>query len=115
MKADSFLPLPAGGGGPSRSDGGGARNEVEGFPPLRGDPSTAFGGPPPRDKLGEDFCVAAGRLAGLAGVRFGWTPETFWNATPAELAALARALGGGEPEPAGTGDLARLMEQFPDG
>ena len=34
------------------------------------------------------FAAAARRLAGLAARGFGWTPDTFWNATPAEFAAL---------------------------
>ena len=71
----------------------------------------AFG--PPRD--GEEFGVAALRLAGLAGVAFGWTPEIFWTATPAELEALARALAGDEVAPPDAGQIARMMEAYPDG
>lgn len=63
------------------------------------------------------FADAAARLAGLAGIAFGWTPDTFWQATPAELAALTRALAG-----EGTGAVppdaaarARMMEEHPDG
>ena len=55
---------------------------------------------------------AATRLAGLAGMLFGWSPETFWSATPAELAALVGAAAGDRPAPV---DLAGLMEMFPDG
>ncbi|MDP5280003.1 phage tail assembly chaperone [Sphingomonas sp. DG1-23] len=58
---------------------------------------------------------AAVRLAGMAGVLFGWTPEIFWNATPAELAALVRALAGDAVPPPGAGEIARLKELFPDG
>jgi len=60
------------------------------------------------------FSEAAARLAGLAGLLLGWRPEEFWAATPAELAAV---LGAGAPgeAPASPGDLARLMEMFPDG
>lgn len=61
------------------------------------------------------FADGARGLAGLAGLQFGWTPDTFWAATPAELGALVRAL---RPEPSdalGSNDLARLMEAFPDG
>ncbi|MEG3153112.1 phage tail assembly chaperone, partial [Sphingomonas sp. ZT3P38] len=36
------------------------------------------------------FAEAAVRLAGQAGVAFGWTPDVFWRATPAELLALVR-------------------------
>ncbi|OWK28911.1 phage tail assembly chaperone [Sphingomonas mucosissima] len=65
------------------------------------------------------FVEAAGRLAGLAGVAFGWAPEVFWQATPAELAALVRVLtgdgsaGGGAPPDAAT--IAKLKRAFPDG
>lgn len=61
------------------------------------------------------FTEAALRLGGAAGVAFGWTPETFWNATPAELGVLVRALAGEDAVPLGDGELARLKELFPDG
>ena len=68
----------------------------------------------PRD-AGEDFAVAAARLAGHAGIAFGWPPATFWAATPAELAALADALAGDAPAALGAGELGRLMKEHPDG
>lgn len=43
----------------------------------------------------ERFAQAATRLAGFAGVVLGWSPETFWSATPAELATIVAALRGG--------------------
>ena len=55
------------------------------------------------------------RLAGMAGLAFGWSPETFWSATPAELAALVRAASGEGAEPLAGADVARLREAFPDG
>lgn len=63
-----------------------------------------------------EFAQAAVRLAGQAGVAFGWTPEGFWAATPAELAALVQAMGGeaGTAPPDGA-TIARMMEAFPDG
>jgi hypothetical protein len=62
------------------------------------------------------FAASAGRLAGLAAVLAGWRPDEFWRATPAELEAVLIALsGGGEGAPAGSGDVARLQEMFPDG
>lgn len=61
------------------------------------------------------FAVGAARLAGMAGLMFGWTPDLFWEATPAELGALVRALRGDEAVALGTGEVARLMEAFPDG
>ena len=67
---------------------------------------------PPRD--GEDFRGAAARLAGLAGVAFGWSPDAFWRATPAELGALVRAVVG-DGVAADGAVLARLRERYPDG
>lgn len=63
------------------------------------------------------FAIAATRLAGLAGALFGWRPDDFWAATPAELAVIFAALSEGEDcdVPAAQSDLAQLMEQFPDG
>jgi len=60
------------------------------------------------------FAAGAQRLAGLASLALGWRPDDFWNATPAELAAILA------PK-AGTGvtlsrdELERLMEQLSDG
>ncbi|RYJ01519.1 MAG: phage tail assembly chaperone [Acetobacteraceae bacterium] len=61
------------------------------------------------------FSECAARLAGAAGLAFGWRPEEFWRATPAELGALVTALGGEAAEPVDGALLARLKEQFPDG
>lgn len=61
------------------------------------------------------FAEAALRLAGAAGLAFGWTPETFWNATPAELGALARTLAGESAVPPNASEIASLKELFPDG
>jgi len=62
------------------------------------------------------FADAAVRLAGLAGVAFGWRPAHFWAATPAELAALVTAIGGeAGATPPTPETIATLMEAFPDG
>lgn len=62
------------------------------------------------------FATAAVRLAGLAGLAFGWRPDDFWRATPAELAALARAAAPDMAMPPPDAALiARLQEAFPDG
>jgi uncharacterized phage protein (TIGR02216 family) len=61
------------------------------------------------------FADAARRLAGAAGVAFGWAPDVFWAATPAELGALAAALAGEDVAPLDGAAFARLKEQFPDG
>jgi uncharacterized phage protein (TIGR02216 family) len=60
------------------------------------------------------FSEAAASLAGLAGALLRWRPDEFWRATPAELAAVLAAFAG--PPEAGVtrGDLAGLMERFPD-
>lgn len=63
--------------------------------------------------MGDSFAAAAARLAGQAGVMFGWSPEAFWRATPAELGALVAALAG-DAAPAAPIDLAAMMERFPD-
>jgi hypothetical protein len=61
------------------------------------------------------FSEAAGRLAGIAGAWLGWAPDLFWNATPAELAAVLGAMSGDGAAVASSDDLARLKEMFPDG
>lgn len=61
------------------------------------------------------FADAARRLAGLAGLAFGWSPDRFWRATPAELAALVTAAAGDTADPPSADLIARLQEQFPDG
>lgn len=61
------------------------------------------------------FADAAMRLAGLAGVTFGWSPDAFWRATPTELDALVRALAGEEAKPLGSAELALLEERIGNG
>lgn len=66
-----------------------------------------------------EFGAAAVRLAGTLARLAGWTPELFWNATPAEAAMVLagwREEGGGDAAPPPDAALrARLMELFPDG
>lgn len=62
------------------------------------------------------FGEGARKLAGLAGVMFGWSPDAFWGATPAELGALVEAMRGGtEGGPPDAGAIAGLREEWPDG
>ncbi len=63
------------------------------------------------------FAPGATRLAGFTGVVLGWAPDTFWRATPAELAAVVAALHGaeGEVRPPDSATIARMQEAFPDG
>ena len=56
----------------------------------------------------------ASRLAGLAGRLLGWRPDTFWNATPAELAAILTPPDGTGTVPLGRADLDRLLQQHND-
>ena len=46
----------------------------------------------------------------------GHAPDVFWRMTPRELAAAiaGRAGGAAREGPMGMGDLARLMQQYPD-
>lgn len=64
----------------------------------------------------ERFGDQAAVLAGFAGAFLGWSPAAFWRATPAELGAVVRALGGGEAVMPPDADMvARLREAYPDG
>jgi len=62
------------------------------------------------------FAECARRFAGVAGAMLGWSPDAFWAATPADLAAVTAALGGEEGAASADAALvARLREAFPDG
>ncbi len=61
------------------------------------------------------FAETAARAAGLAGVAFGWCPDAFWAATPAELGALVQAVRGDVPRPCDRATIDTLKERFPDG
>ena len=61
------------------------------------------------------FVDAAGRLAGISAAIAGWRPDEFWRATPAELATVIRAMTGEQEAAAGSAELRRLQEMFPDG
>ena len=68
----------------------------------------------------DGFSPAAIRLGGVMARIAGWTPDIFWNATPAEAAMVLGGwseLGGGDAvaPPPDAALRARLMEQFPDG
>ena len=67
--------------------------------------------------MSASFAAASGRLAGLAGAVLGWTPDTFWHATPAELAVVVAVLTGSDPgvAPPDAATIARMQEAFPDG
>ncbi len=61
------------------------------------------------------FARAARRLAGLAGAMFGWRPDEFWRATPAELATLVQACAPEAAAPPDAATIAAMQEAFPDG
>jgi hypothetical protein len=65
--------------------------------------------------VGRTFSAAAGRLAGIIPRTLGWQPSFFWEATPAELAAIFAA----EEEPQGApltrSELVSLMERERNG
>lgn len=64
---------------------------------------------------GATFADTAGRLAGVAGAVLGWSPDAFWRATPAELAAVVAAIAGEPATPPNAGTIARMREAHPDG
>lgn len=63
------------------------------------------------------FADAAARAARVATGLLGWSPDSFWAATPADLLlALEGATGGGDAKPAADANaLATLLKEFPDG
>lgn len=62
------------------------------------------------------FAQLAHLAAGVATGRLGWPPESFWAATPADLAlALAVLLpGAGDGRPLSRAELQRMMERITD-
>ncbi len=65
------------------------------------------------------FGDGAARLSGVMARLCGWRPGEFWDATPADVAAV---LAGWAPENGADGAdgvdraaLAAMMEQYPDG
>jgi hypothetical protein len=57
------------------------------------------------------FAAGACRLAGIAARLLGWRPDDFWNATPAELAAVFSATDEPRAAPLTRGELTALLEQ----
>lgn len=107
-----------GGGNPPRQgerdraqrDGGVSASEA-----LAGSTPPPSFGRSPSPSGGGFFSSSAARLAGQAGVLLGWLPDSFWSATPTELACVLGAMAGEATAVAGAGDLRRLMEMYPDG
>jgi hypothetical protein len=61
------------------------------------------------------FAARARRLAGWAGVTFGWRPADFWSATPEELATLVEAMMPEQVTPPDAMLIERMQEAYPDG
>ena len=61
------------------------------------------------------FGASALRLLGLMARVAGWRPDAFWDATPADVAAVLAAWRCDEAEGVERAGLAAMMEQFPDG
>jgi hypothetical protein len=64
--------------------------------------------------MSETFTASARRLSGLVPRVLGWRPHEFWEATPAELAAIL-ADGVGLGEPLSRTEFQALMECERDG
>ncbi len=65
--------------------------------------------------MNEHFGPGASRLAGLCTREFGWTPDQFWQATPAEIAAILTIETPASEVPLSRTELAALMERDSDG
>ena len=61
----------------------------------------------------KSFAERAPRFFALAAQTLGWTPRTFWDATPRELVSALRPVGedDGELDDAAVGALRALMEK----
>jgi len=61
------------------------------------------------------FATAAGRLAGIIPRTLGWPPQAFWDATPAEVAAIFATDDPQSGEPLTRSELTALMEREDNG
>ena len=82
--------------------------------PLHHSPEEGEWSPSPSE-LGEDFGIGAARLAGQCCLLFGWGPQRFWRATPAEVAAVVAAMAPDGRAGVSGAELARLREVLGDG
>ena len=65
----------------------------------------------------DDFRSTAAHFAGLVPVLTGWTPDQYWNATPAELAAILMALSptGQTAPPLNKSEMEKLKDTLENG
>lgn len=61
--------------------------------------------------MSELFAAGAARLAGHVPRLLGWRPGEFWDATPAELAAIITAFEPTGAAPLSRSELDHLLEQ----
>ncbi len=61
------------------------------------------------------FAANAIRLAGIIPRTLGWLPQSFWDATPAELAAIFSTDDPPPGEPLTRSEMVTLMERERDG
>ncbi|HEY9092181.1 phage tail assembly chaperone [Parasphingorhabdus sp.] len=67
--------------------------------------------------MAADFRTSAAHLAGLIPAALGWTPDQYWNATPAELAAILMALSpaGQSARPLNKSEMEKLKDTLENG
>lgn len=61
------------------------------------------------------FATVAGKLAGIVPRTLGWGPQAFWDATPAELAAIFAADDRPPSQSVTRSELVALMERERNG
>jgi hypothetical protein len=61
--------------------------------------------------VSELFAAGAARLAGQVPRLLGWRPDDFWNATPAELAAILTSAEPAAAHPLSRNEFDQLLEQ----
>ncbi|MFN3451161.1 MAG: phage tail assembly chaperone [Sphingorhabdus sp.] len=60
------------------------------------------------------FGETALRLSAICALQLRWRPDTFWNATPAELLCILRLTEGEDTAPPNPNEIQNLMSLFPD-
>jgi hypothetical protein len=60
--------------------------------------------------MSERFSAVALALCGVAARQLGWRPDTFWQATPAELLTVLAPAPADQPAALDRATLQRLME-----
>ncbi|MEW4468375.1 phage tail assembly chaperone [Parasphingorhabdus sp. JC815] len=67
--------------------------------------------------MGHDFRTCAAQLAGVVPAIIGWTPDQYWHATPAELAAILTALSpaGDSARPLNKSEMEKLKDTLENG